>query len=350
MEVMVNNIKRYNFLDLTKFLFAILLVCAHFASREYVNFPTIVDLTFSLYIVVVPFFFATSGFLLQEKMYITGKSAKATIVPYVKRIVLMYILWSVIYICFVIADWVIHGVSIQVALEYLHKSIVYSTYPTIWFLPALVIASSFSVIIRDKFGMNTLLIISGVLFLVGTLGYTYRDIGMQIPIFNQLLITYEKIFITTRNGFWCGIPYFVIGMKVADKKDIEKSKAMILTCVFFILMLVEAFTVKSYLTAKGVDTVIFLIPFMYYFLLSVLQIEIPDNKLFSHLRKLSTLLFLSQRIWLTAIPTLLPYTLVKSVYGQNPFIGLIIILLILIISSETIILLSSKYSKLKIFY
>ena len=54
--------KNYFSLDIAKFVCAIMILSAHFAS-ERGHFTGIVDYLFSLYIFAVPFFFACSGFL-----------------------------------------------------------------------------------------------------------------------------------------------------------------------------------------------------------------------------------------------------------------------------------------------
>ena len=59
--------KENSLIDVVKFLFAILILFAHYAA-EWGEFPTILDYAFSLYIIVVPFFFACSGYFLYSKV------------------------------------------------------------------------------------------------------------------------------------------------------------------------------------------------------------------------------------------------------------------------------------------
>ena len=61
--------EKYGAIDIVKFLFAILIVCAHYIS-EYADgrINKFIEYASSLYIIVVPFFFVCSGFLLFTKV------------------------------------------------------------------------------------------------------------------------------------------------------------------------------------------------------------------------------------------------------------------------------------------
>lgn len=82
--------EKYGAIDIVKFLFAILIVCAHYIS-EYADgrINKFIEYASSLYIIVVPFFFVCSGFLLFTKVlskpseYEAGKNL---IKNYIKRI------------------------------------------------------------------------------------------------------------------------------------------------------------------------------------------------------------------------------------------------------------------------
>ncbi len=65
-----SNIKKqYVFMDICKFFCALLIIISHYISENAVHrISTIIDYSSSLYIIVVPFFFACSGFLLCEKI------------------------------------------------------------------------------------------------------------------------------------------------------------------------------------------------------------------------------------------------------------------------------------------
>ena len=135
--LMVASKVNYNAIDVVKFLSALLLVCAHTAS-ERVSLPGALDMVCSLYIITVPFFFIASSFLLYKKIDSqTELERKESYKRYTKRIWLLYLSWSLIYFCFVLTNWIQKGSGIEEILRYFHHALVFSTYSTIWFLPAL---------------------------------------------------------------------------------------------------------------------------------------------------------------------------------------------------------------------
>lgn len=114
--------KENGLIDIVKFFMAILIVCAHYAS-EWGSFPTILDYSFSLYIIVVPFFFTTSGYFL----YLKVKSANEKIYKdYILRILQLYLAWSLIYFICKIVSWIVQGASFYDILHYFHVSLVFT--------------------------------------------------------------------------------------------------------------------------------------------------------------------------------------------------------------------------------
>ena len=86
--------KNYWSLDVAKFICAVLIISAHFASEK-AKFPTIIDYAFSLYVIAVPFFFVCSGFLFFKKWLPMDKAdRKVYLIGYQKRIWIMYGCWN----------------------------------------------------------------------------------------------------------------------------------------------------------------------------------------------------------------------------------------------------------------
>src|SRR5699024_6667953 len=123
-------------LDIMRFLLICLIIFAHLSTKTI--FPYIFDLSLSMYIIGVPFFFTASGFILEKKY----NKDKLYFKKYITRLIKMYFFWSCIYFIFVLLKWLVHGVTTQTIIDYFHQSLVLTTYPTIWFLPALFIGAS----------------------------------------------------------------------------------------------------------------------------------------------------------------------------------------------------------------
>ena len=164
--------KKYYGLDIGKFICALLIISSHFAS-EWGHFSKSVDMLFSIYIIAVPFFFAVSGFLLFNKIEnIDATQHKGVLIKYLKKIVLMYLMWSVIYIAFNVATFCKFGVTSQEVIGYIHQCIVYSTYDTIWFLPALGVGVVMVYFMRKVMSFKNIMIVAIVFYIIGILGVT----------------------------------------------------------------------------------------------------------------------------------------------------------------------------------
>lgn len=345
--------KKYYGLDVGKFVCALLIISSHFAS-EWGNFAKSIDMVFSLYIIAVPFFFAVSGFLLFNKIENTETTEhKGIIIKYLKKIVLMYLIWSLIYVAFNVAAFCKFGVTSQDVIGYIHQCIVYSTYDTIWFLPALAVGVVMVYFMRKAMPIRYMLIVAVIFYIIGMLGVTYSGIVAKSEILSLVYGAYTKVFLTTRNGFFNGFPFVALGAYVAyevNKGKYKKAnvKYIALCAVFGILFVAEAFAAKKFLSAPNANTVFMLFPFVYFAIKFLLGVSIPDNKICYVLRKLSTTMFLSQRIFLTALPVLFPNSIFKNLLSFNSLGGLMYIIVITIAFSALLSFLGNHNKIFKI--
>lgn len=344
--------KNYWSLDIAKFFCAILIISAHFAA-EWGKFPTIIDYAFSLYVIAVPFFFCCSGFLFFKKLNAlpTKKDKNNYLLKYEKRIWVMYGLWSVVYFISLLYDWIVidKDFGIYRLLNYLHQVLVYSTYSTIWFLPALAIGVAITYFLVNRFTKRQIMIVAVLLYVFGMFGYTYSFIIKDTNIYN-IFYYYNKVFMTTRNGVFNGVPFVFMGYLVSVKNDIIPSvrnffKYAVPAGISLVLLVVEAFILKLKFNVTGMDIGIFIVPFTYFFIMAVLHIELKECKWWLWFRKLSLLMFVSQRLFLTVLPTFF-LNFFNAVYS-NSYIGLIAVIGMTVIFSIAMILLSNKIEFLK---
>ncbi len=357
----VSQRKNYWSLDIAKFFCAIFVICAHFAA-EHGHFPAIIDYSFSVYIIAVPFFFTCSGFLFFKKLNTLKTKAEKTkyFIAYEKRIFVMYGIWSAIYVSYQFTVWLIKdSFTLERFLDWLHKAIVIQTYSTIWFLPALAIGVAITYFLLTKLSKGKMLLVTAVLYMLGMFGYTYKYLidGTQLAPAYDL---YLEVFITTRNGLFNAVPFVFMGyiisikeLPVATKQALISSKTEfiknLLPCgISFGLMIVECFILKLKFNVTGMDFCIFLVPFTYFFINALLLIDLKENKVWILMRKLSILIFVSQRIFLTVLPPRFPQFF-EMLY-KNSYIGLIATVGATIIFSIFIILLSKKFKFLNKMY
>lgn len=240
--------KVYSSLDLMKFIMAMLILTQH-TSNEWAHSTGLVHAFFGLGNFAVPFFFACSGFLFFSKYNLLSDSAKKDYYRFWSfRIGKMYLVWSSIYFVFVAYSWFSNGFTWERPLLWLHRSVVFSTYATIWFLPALWLGVTLCCWLKSRFSYNTALYVVASLMIIGDLCGSYSNLITQNEILKTIYDWYMKVFITWRNGVFNGAPYVFVGLMIAENK-VPKLKLVInfcLACVFSILYLAEAFCIKTY--------------------------------------------------------------------------------------------------------
>lgn len=348
--------KQYFAIDFMKFALAVLLICAH-ASSEKLSFPVYIDIWFSLYIIAVPFFFTTSAFFFFNKaMNEDNKSTRLQYYKrYTKRILLMYVMWSLIYTFFKVAYWVqTDSLTLEVFSKHIFYSITHTSYPTIWFLPSLWVAVSLVYFCwENKMKINSILIVSLLFYTIGWIRYTLPTDSL---LFTSVFEWYDLIFKSPRNGFFNGFIFAAIGAYIAlnYSKIFSKNSSSFFYYVISAILLggavVEALLTKKFINPQvDANFVFLLIPFTYFFVIATAKTELKPSPIYLSCRNLSLLLFLSQRIFLTAIPVLLPGGVVTAI-SNNPYVGLLIFLGSTFIFSLLIIKLSSRYKFLKVLW
>lgn len=345
--------KNYWSLDIAKFFCAILIISAHFAA-ERGSFPTLIDYSFSIYIIGVPFFFACSGFLFFKKLCSlrTADEKKTYFINYEKRILIMYGIWSAIYVSTRFIGWLRKGTfTLEKFLDWLHKAIVFQTYETIWFLPALALGIAISYFLIMKLSKKQMIAVSVFLYIIGMLGYTYKFIvdGTSVGVAYDF---YIKAFVTTRNGIFNAVPFIYMGYLISQKEVVASVKGffknIILAGISFILMVAESFILKLKFNVTGMDFCIFVAVFTYFFFLALIHIDLKERKIWIWMRKLSILIFVCQRIFLSVLPGYFP-SVFEKLYA-NSYIGLVAVLGLTIGFGVVLILLSKKIKFLKRMY
>ena len=347
MEVISSQKQNYNTLDIVKFILAVFLVIAHTAAEK-IQMPAIIDKLCSFYIIVVPFFFTASSFLFFNKLIkcASDTEKKQRYLKYTKRILTLYLVWTIIYTIFNITYWCISGTTFINIITYIWRCITYSSYSTIWFLPALWIGVSL-VYFLYMTGISTknIIVIGISSYIVGWFCYTFSGSLTWLENFSEI---FKTIFTSYRNGFMYAMVYAALGLALANTRDEETKynlrKNIILSTLLCVTFVVEAFITNKLLNVDA-NYLLALIPFSFFFVKSVLHINLPDkyHTYYVWLRNMSLLIFLSQRIFLTAIPNLLSDNILLVIFGHWT-IGLIIILFSTIIFSFFIIKLSPRFT------
>jgi peptidoglycan/LPS O-acetylase OafA/YrhL len=338
----------FNAVDLAKLVLALVIVCAHFASTRG-HFPPLLDYGFSLYVIGVPFFFACSGFLLFRKTQrLAGVEKRNAIRRYAAHIAIMYLAWSAIYFVFVLIGWIQEQASAATVWAYFYKALVFSTYATIWFLPALLMGVLVVHVLSRRLSPRSVLLVALLFYGVGSLGYSYSFLLAKVPWLETAYRLHDRIFITTRNGLFNGFPFVALGAWMASRENrMPLTRSGLGSLLFLGLLVIEAFVLKLCFKVNGVDTAFSLLPFTFFFLEFLLALKLRDRPIFRTLRDLSILIFLSQRLYITALPSILPAEWTRRAFQQS-YLALAVLLGLITIQSWFIMRLSDRYRILKV--
>lgn len=300
--------KIYPSLDIMKFIMAMLVLTQH-TSNEWAGSTGLVHAFFGLGNFAVPFFFACSGFLFFSKYNTLNRQEQS---DYYKkwslRIGKMYLVWSLIYFVFVFLGWLNKGLSWAQPLHYLHGALVFTTYATIWFLPALWVGVSICYLMARHCNRRVMFVAMCVLLIIGNLFGSYTNLLTSVPVINSFYKWYMDVFMTWRNGLFHGAPYIFIGIMIADGKG-AKLNARIHLCLallFCVAFLAEAFIIVRYQLSSATDMGFMLVPAIFFMISWLVQLEITPKPIWLHLRNLSMLVFLGQRLFLSALPSVFP--------------------------------------------
>ncbi|MDQ2178545.1 acyltransferase [Marinifilum sp. D714] len=341
--------KTYTTLDLMKFVMALAIMFAHICSENVTVHPILKLLT-SVYNFGVPFFFACSGYLFFLKLKNTDvKDYTSVYKKFTKRILLMYLVWSCIYFCFVLTNWIQDGASVEDVLRYFHKAIVFTTYGTIWFLPSLWIGVSITFfLLYRNIKVAKIVLIAVVFYIIGSFGFSYLPLS-EGTFAGKIYQVYNDIFVTSRNGIFAGFPFVAIGALLAFKGVKKKSTFnLVMTLLFGSLFILEAVFIKNKMNTN-VDMGFFLVPSIYFLMSWLIQFNLPTNPIYIRLRNLSMLIFLGQRLFITAIPSVLPISYM-DVITKNNYVGLFIFVGVTITFALLIEQFSKKYKWLNVLW
>ena len=259
----------YNFMDVFKFICAILIVIIHvqiFSSGESKALDW-VNLSLYKYIarIAVPFFFVASGFFLFRKVEVNNPDIK-TVGIYLAKNLKVFAIWSII---------LIFGQKFH-----------------LWYMQSLVVAVGI-VFLLLKLGLKPKIIflISTILYAIGLFGDSYYGIIKDIEIINNI---FTKYFLTTRNGIFMGMSFVSMGLLFA-KCNICLSKVtcclgLISSCA---LMAVEVVLLCLYDVSRDYNMYIFLQPVTFFIFYFVTHLELKDRPIYSKLRKMGILIYCS---------------------------------------------------------
>lgn len=269
---------------------------------------------------------------------------------YVKRILSLYICWSLIYLPFKIEYYVENSNDFMECISmYAEDFFINGTYEHLWFLPAIVIGVIIVGILLKFISIRQIMGISLGILLMGTLISTY------LPIIKYLHIQELEDLITnieTRNGIFYAFPYVAIGgwlaidSQIIDK--VTKSQCILGFITSMVLLGIESIVAIFLLQTTSTILWISVVPAVIYLFIFSMKWEIGMcNDIAKKLRAVTTLMYTSHFLIIIFLRNIIATNIREPFYGMVLFI---LSTLSTIFLSIICIKYSSKYTKLKILY
>lgn len=291
--------------DYFRLIFAIGIVALHLKPLHDINSLLNYFLTHVLTRLGVPFFFLVSGFFLQKKLDDFEK-----VKSYLVRLLQLYLVYTLLYLPQIVYGYIKGEDSfIHNALAFVRNFIFVGSYTQLWYFVGLMVATLllYWFVNKLKFSDKQITAIVVILYVIGTIMNAYiqplkKSINLPASQFAAvdkrylLLWLYFKVFDTTRNGIFFGLPYLFFGYLIAKNKEkIYRRNYFVLSLASLIVMTGEAFIVHEVFGGSGQDMLFTLLPTSVFVFLFVLFLDCKNDQrnaqMAKHTRYMSVLYF-----------------------------------------------------------
>lgn len=302
--------RQYPAIDLGKYICAMLVVAIH-------TFPFVdISPSFNLFFIsticrlAVPFFFVCSSFFLFRKINRQPEKKEeslASLKAWFKRIGILYLVWTVIYLPYTIWNYAEAGFSFISLLGWIRDFFLNGSYYHLWFLPALMLGMAIVWYLYEKKGIPYALQISLILYLVGYLINIYGPFWETVPGVSIVYGFIIKVLGTARDGFFFAPIFIVIGAAAAKLRRPNMKACALGFAISFVCMILEVtlYSALGVLTDKSC-MFIMLIPSLYFLINMLLQIRIPKKPYYRTMRQEATLIYVSHILFARLLLLMLP--------------------------------------------
>lgn len=260
--------------DIAKFICALLVITIH--TRPFSECSVIIDfyLVDVIARIAVPLFFALSGYLFfyglhfQDGKIVNCAENRTKLFMYLKRIVLLYIGWSIAYILVQLPQWYQTGWWGKALLKNCVASFLFSgSYYHLWYLLALIYAIPLLYLLLSVVSTQHLRIMIPLLWLVECLLYSYDWIGIdRISVLSWLTGHFSVIF----DAVFRAVPLLGIGILCMKSNAKQPQKSYICVALSILACAIEA-SILHFCTANSSKySYLFFTPITTYFLLQML--------------------------------------------------------------------------------
>lgn len=291
--------KTYGILDIAKFISALLVIavhCAPFADiDETLNFVYVQILAR----LAVPFFFIASGWLFFRKIDPEAgwraESNLNALKRYLKRIARIYAVWSLLYLPLLAYSWLQGGFTLMTLIRLVRDFFFTGTYYHLWFLSALLWGVPLVYWMYTHGRRRTLLCVSLLLYIVGMAVNVYGELLVNVPVIGSLVMLYERVLVTTRNGLFFAPIFLTLGIYSDELIGGQYKKSAGLAFIISLIVYIAEAVALRYGGLMNDLTCMYatLVPTVFFLFLFLMQFTFPTNAYRERLRQQSLLIYVS---------------------------------------------------------
>ncbi|MBD5469540.1 MAG: acyltransferase [Lachnospiraceae bacterium] len=284
--------KSFNSIDLFKLLMAVAVVAIHTNPIVAWTNPAAIKIVVIIEEWAVPFFFTASGFFLFYNMEKPYKENTRRIDNYLRKIIKLYCVWTLISLPLTIYGYVISGNAIVSCIfsyikYFLFVGKLYNSYH-LWYLLALIYAL-FAIRFLVKRGLEPVFI-----FVIALVIYVASEMMVMLEgnidsiggMAGKIVSAYQYIF--NNGGVFTGMIYVCVGMLIAHY-GLCMNK-WLGACGMIAINIAKLFA--------GAEMSRMIMPLEVFVLFaSLLTVELPDSRVWNICRKVSTIVYLSHLIF-----------------------------------------------------
>lgn len=280
----------YNGIDWIKLLCAFLVVGIH--AKPFAGYSVADELFGLVTRIPVPFFFAASSFF----FFKGADLSKQKIIGYVRRMFILYLLWSLIYLA---ADICTKGISYKLFAGFL-SDFVFAGYKHFWFLHASIVGMVIVYLLyRYIKNKRVVLIIAVMLYCTGTCFSTYSPVFSSVPFFNTIQNSWFFDVFGTRNGIFYAPVFLVIGSRFPSSVNTGMLKTLACIAASYVLLGIEGLVCVRVLNTPSTILWFSMIPLTYFVFMFALQVKINVSGAF--VRKCSTVIYCIHPLFITVL-------------------------------------------------
>ncbi|MDE6386360.1 MAG: acyltransferase [Lachnospiraceae bacterium] len=288
---------QYKGIDIMKFIMALFVVVLHTHPLQTVNAAADFATADVIARVAVPFFFVASGFLLEKQMSARQTEKKEILLKYAKKVLILYCIWTVIYLPIIISSKIIDSEEslVKSIFSAVRDFIFAGSYGQLWYLPAVAVGVLLVFVLRKYLGERWSAITLLILFLMGLATQSYFGLTLagldSEGILWKGMKAVKKVMVTCRNGVFFGGMFVYMGTWIARcnlkmKQWVVVSGLILSTILFY----AEALYLWNAGSVREKDMYLMLLPTAFFCMMLALQIQTKRDTVF--LRKMSINIYL----------------------------------------------------------